>query len=1119
MNANALHVTRYVSRMVLYGIVLQTVCLQLLLASDGRAQKSPSVNDVFISVNLREASPEEAFRTIEAKTVFSFAYDRNTLADHPITLRADQQSVAAILVEISRLTRLRFKQVNQTINVKQPRDATSSLEPDADVWDREITGIVTDLSDGSPLPGVNVLVKGSTVGTVTDIDGNYRITVSDDAETLVFTYVGYEREEVALGDQTVVDMALAPDVQSLSEVVVVGYGTQERSKVSTAISEVSSEDLESLAVTRVDEALQGRATGVDVVQNSAAPGGDISIRIRGIGTPTDSDPTYIVDGVQVNSISELNPNDIASVSVLKDQASAAIYGTRSANGIVLITTKRGEAGEVKLNFDAYYGVQQVWNRLDLLNATQYATIQNEARTNDGEAPVWPNPQALGVGTDWQDEVFRTGNIQQYNLAARGGSEKTSYLLSGSYFANKGIVIGSDYERFTVRFNSDNDIKSWLRLGNSLTLGTSQSRSINEDNEFDGILNVTFKSPPTMTVFDATGAYDQPGPNEGDKGNPVASVARNPNEQRGYNALGNVYVEIEPIENLVFRTSGGLEYTLDKSQSYNDGTEVPSNDPQRSQFASLSKTYAEYTNLTATNTISYARTFGEAHNLDFLVGHEVLNIQYSGISGSRRNFPNSNLRDVFSLGSVDITNGDYEGDESLLSYFGRVQYDYQSKYLFSATVRRDGSSKFGPENKWGTFGGVSAGWRIIEEDFMAGLEGVVSDLKLRASWGTGGNDQIGNFGYLSTLSPNYYVLGAGQMLAPGQSFDAPPVRDLRWEETRQTNVGIDAAFLDGKLLLTADYYLRNTQDVLVQKPVPLEVGAKSSPYVNAGSVENRGIEIGLNYRQRTGDFQYEAQVNFSTLNNEVTSLGGGEPIIRQGSFFPGLYTRTEEGEEIASYYGYVVDGIFQTEDELSELQPNAQPGDFRFRDLDDNGVIDSEDRQILGSYVPDYFGSVNLNASYKNLDFTLLLNGRFGMEILNTNLYYQNFTLDAYNKRTVILDRWQGPNTSTTIPRLTVADANENRRFSSYYVEDGSFVRIKNIQLGYSLSESLLDVIGLDRVRVYVGVQNLFTFTDYSGFDPEIGSRQDGRESDLLSGVDFGNYPVPRTYLFGLNVSL
>ncbi|GAB3232516.1 TonB-dependent receptor [Algoriphagus aestuariicola] len=977
-----------------------------------------------------------------------------------------------------------------------------------------VEGVITS-STGETMPGVNVLIKGTTTGTASDVDGNYSLSVPSSESVLVFSFIGYVTKEVTVGNASTLNVVMEEDLASLSEVIVVGYGTQERAKVTGAISSVGAEDISALPVTNLAASLQGRAAGV-AVTNTGSPGTDPIVRIRGIGTVGNNDPLYVIDGMPAGGLNQINPADIESVEILKDASTAAIYGSRGANGVILVTTKKGKVGKPMVSLDAYYGSQKAWKTLDLLNKNQYLAFGTELLENANQ----PLPARFGdlgefanVETDWQEEMFRTAPIQDYNLSVAGGTENAIYNFSLGYFAQDGIMRGTDFERVSLRSNSEFKVNKRVKVGETLTIAYS-----NRNNEpFSGgrsQLEHIVKSVPYIPVYDDTrlGGFRATDRVDGsDPENPVLNATLRENNNQDYKILGSAYVNVNILDGLNYRFLVGLDVALGNTFQYTPSFNA--GDFSVSTFAAISQTRSTFVSPLFSNQFTYTKDIGK-HHFDLLAVLERQTSTFSSLTGSGQNSLTNDVRELQGVENQTTTSSKTE--YALISYVGRVNYDYAQKYLFSASIRRDGGSRFGPDNKWGTFPSVSLGWRVSQEGFMQGLT-ALSDLKLRASYGETGNDRIGDYVYQATLNSNLFYNFDGSLLS-GSTITALANADLKWETTKMKNIGIDLGFWSDKFTLSFEWFENTTEDMILGVPIPHSLGYDGAPVANVGTVKNDGVEFTLGYQLNAGDFSLVLDGNMGFVNNELISLGTGNTIF--GPSFQGdAMTLTEEGQPIAYFYGWIADGLFQSGENTS-MQPNAAAGDIKFRDINEDGVIDANDRTNLGHYLPDFTYGLNAKANFKGFDFTMFWQGVSGNEIFNNLRYHTEGMTRLFNASTVVLDRWTPSNTDTDVPRAINSDPNRNSRASSRFVEDGSYLRLKNISLGYSFGADKLSNWSkghVSGVRVYVSAQNLVTITDYSGYDPEIGVRT-GINSSLGMGIDYGQFPAARTFLGGIQVS-
>ncbi|TGD82426.1 SusC/RagA family TonB-linked outer membrane protein [Hymenobacter wooponensis] len=1004
--------------------------------------------------------------------------------------------------------------------------------------DVPVSGRVTQ-ANGEGLPGVTVVVKGSTQGTTTDATGNYSLNVPE-GSTLVFTYLGYNRREVPVtGANTALNVSLSEDTQALKEVVVVGYGTQERQSVTGAVASVSGREIASQPVPDAAQAIQGRAAGVQVVSNSGAPGGSggTSIRVRGITSAGNNSPLYVVDGFPLppgddTALNNISPNDIETIDVLKDASATAIYGLRAANGVVIITTKRGKAGTSNISLDAYVGTQQVWRKLDLLNAQEFATLNNESRTAAGEKiiPKYANPTSLGEGTNWMDEIFRNAKIQNYAISATGGGEKARYALSGTYFQQDGTIIGTNFERFTLRANGEVQLNKKLKVGNTLALTHYNERLENSpNNEFSGIIQLALQAPPTAPARNPDGSfYEYTAADNYGEENPITAALR-PNIKHFRNrVLTTFYAELEPVSGLRFRTNVGADLVFDQQNRFYPS--IQGSAKYTTGNASLQSSSNYNPSYLIENTATYDKLFAGKHQVTLLLGQSSQQFDNNYLGASRTGYSRNDLQ-VLDRGPLNSQLGNYGGNSRsrLASYFGRLNYEFAGKYLFSAIARYDGTSAFERGKKFGFFPGVSAGWRISEEGFLKD-NSTISNLKLRVGYGRVGNPlNAGTFGYLSTINSStgtQYVFGTG---AQTTVTGAAPTRlqnpDLSWEINEQTNVGVDLGLFQNRVTAALDLYTRRSPNLIAGVPVSAVTGTTEAVNTNAASAKNKGIDIAVttnNFVSDNSGFTWSTTLNFSAYRNEITSLGSGRPYFGQTIRGGETLVRYAAGVPFGSFYGYIADGLIQTQEELRTLNAGSKtgfyqesgtaPGDIKFKDINGDGQITSADQAYFGNPNPKFTYGLNNTFTYGGFDLNVFLQGSQGNDVYNLNRYYTEGGLyGAANSSTLTLERWTGPGTSNNIPRAIYNDPNRNLRVSSHYLENGSYMRVKLVTLGYTLPKTLLGQFGVERIRVYGTAQNLFTFTKYKGFDPELGN-QGGS-----FGVDRGIYPQARTFLAGINI--
>ncbi len=998
-----------------------------------------------------------------------------------------------------------------------------------------VRGIVTDAT-GETIIGGSVLIEGTGDGTATDIDGSYEIQVPDESTVLNFSYIGLQEQSITVGSQRTIDVVLKENISMMEEVVVLGYGTEKRSKISGAVSTVTAEEITETPVLRVEQALQGRVAGVQISQFSGSPGSALTVRIRGVGTINNSDPLYIVDGIPVDGIDFLNPNDIETINVLKDGASAAIYGSRGANGVVLITTKGGTFNqEGKITYESYYGVQSPWKMMHLLNAEEYAIISNEAHINSGMVPLteFRDPSRLGEGTDWQSALFQDAPMYSHQLGFQGGGEKSSYALSGNYFGQDGIVGGekSGFERYTVRFNANSQLKNWLKVGSNMGFTYIERGFLAENNVFVTPLIRALNMDPVTPVRKPDGTYAYSYYSDTDITNPINAIEQTYDTWTSQRVVGAIFGEASITENLKFKSTYSVDATFATRDRfnpiYNLSVDTTINDAPASEMNirnGVGKEHNTWRNWQWENVLTYNKSFADIHNFQLIAGNTVLSNRFDFAGGGNNDLPSNNPDDAFisnTIGPITSQTA-YAGatESSLLSAFAKLNYDYMGKYVASFTFRADGSSKFGANNRFGYFPSASFAWVITEEDFFANE--AFSLLKLRASWGQNGNDRIGDYGFTTIVNAgqNYSFDGVSDISNGNVALTAANP-DLKWETSTQTNIGLDAELYDGRINVVVDYYRKNTSDMLYAAPIPRTAGT-FAPVRNIGDVLNAGLELSASYRNRDNAFKYEIGGNIAFVSSEVTGLGeGGDPISTGNVFSAGNVARTEVGQPIASFYGYVTDGIFQNQEEVNAhafQNENTVAGDIRFVDLNNDGIINNEDQTYIGNPTPDFTYGINLSAEYKNFDISTFLQGVYGNEIYNGTVRYD---FSYTNRPQSVLNRWTGEGTSTEEPRVAINDFNNNARVSDRFVEDGSYMRIKNVQLGYNVPRTILEKLKFDKIRLYVSATNLLTFTKYSGLDPEIGATQvfDGNNPyrALDIGIDRGFYPQARVFLGGINV--
>jgi TonB-linked SusC/RagA family outer membrane protein len=1000
----------------------------------------------------------------------------------------------------------------------------------------QIKGVVTSADDGQPVPGLSVFVKGTTTGTMTDINGYYSLDNVPMNSTVVFSFVGMKTQEIVVTESAAYDIVMAPEVELIDEIVVVGYGTQKKSLVTGAIAKVDGDDLRKATDMRVTQALQGKTAGVVITANSGQPGSQISVRIRGAGTNGDAEPLYIIDGLPMSGAGTdfLNAADIESIEVLKDAASAAIYGARGANGVVLITTKTGRTDtRLTVSYDGYYGFQNPWKKIPMLNAKEYIMLTNEASINGGLGPKFTPSQieSFTADTDWQDEMFYyNAPKQNHSLSFMGGSDKLEYSSSINYFSQDGIVAKgkSNFEKIGYRLNAAGTF-GFFKLGGNVNLVGITSRGIATNDRFGLGLNQALNMPPIVPVMFSDGSWATPeayGIGLQEITNPIAMISYNNSKTRTYKLIGNLYGEFDfgkmarALEGLVFRTSFGGEYAIVNNDSY-----TPEYYLDAMHFSIIdraNKSIDIYSRWNFENVLTYSKSF-DVHNLTLMAGTTAFKDMYENLWGSKNDLIFDDFEHSYLDNATDPESANAGGgysEHTVASLFARVNYDLLDRYMLTATIRRDGSSRFGDENKYGYFPSASIGWVISREPFMQNLTNVIDMLKLRASWGQNGNESIGNFGYTSVIgNQNIYYFGDSKTQYNGTQPTRIANPSLKWETSEQTNFGIDLTTLGTSLTVTLDYYIKKTKDWLVTAPVPMLVG-NSAPIINGGSVQNSGIEAEISYRKQLGELYLSTSINGAFNKSEVLDIQNAEKRLQggDGGFGQSGIIYAEIGTPMGVFYGVKTDGIFQTQEEInsyvsstgSKIQPNAQPGDIKFVDENRDGTISDADRVQIGSPFPDFTGGLNLSAEMYGFDFNMFIYAALGQEIYSATRRYD---MNGTNYNAEWLNRWTGEGTSDFYPRVTFVDNNLNgKTVSDFYIQDGSFVRLRNITLGYTLPKSITDAISLSKLRLYVSAENLYTFTKYTGYDPEIG----GGVFD--NGIDRGIYPQARTIMTGISVT-
>ena len=1024
-----------------------------------------------------------------------------------------------------------------------------------------VKGVVLDDAN-QPIVGAFVVEAGTSNGTMTDVDGSFSLRVAKGA-VLEVSCIGYQTQQVTVNGDQNLTVVLKDDTQMLDETVVVGYGVQKKSVVTASISKVDGDALNTVRASTVNDALKGKVSGVQITQASGQPGSGSQIKIRGIGTVNNSDPLYIVDGMPVDGgIDYLNPTDIASVEILKDAASAAIYGARAANGVVLVTTKNGKKGQASITYNGSYGWQNPWRKKEVLNATEYMVIMNEARINDGGAPLYTQAEiaAAGKGTDWQNETFNyNAPITQHQLSVSGGTDKATYFVSLGYFKQAGIVGGnygkSNYDRLSVRSNNtyipfeskDRNFLNKLTLTANLAYSNINSTGITTNSEFGSILGSAVAFNPSIPVFasEAEGAailaahptaivasdgrvYSLPPTGYQELTNPVANLDTPSNTlYKTHKIVASFGAELDILPGLKFKTSYGVDLAFWRNRGY--GFEQYKSSMNQTLTSWVNMGMNEGLRWQVENYFSYNKQFGK-HFLSVVLGQSAMSYSYTYVSGTDYKLKESNPSMAYidsAIGATDDerTSGGTGGYDyqRLASYFGRIDYNFDERYMVEFTIRRDGSSRFGPGHKWATFPAASLGWNLSNEPWF-NAPSWINQIKFRASWGKNGNENIGNFRYASLMDTGqeYYFgnEGTNGTVQSGSSPAALANPSIRWEESEQLDLGFDPRLFGDKFTFGFDFYNKKTNGMLMDKPIPSYVG-QGAPMSNLGDMRNWGYEFEIGWQQQVGDFHYSINANASLLRNRLINLGNesGEAVYQSnGASGVGDYVKGSNGEVWPYFYGMKTDGLFQNWDEVYAyknkdgglMQPNAQPGDVRFVDYNKDGYVNDDDRTKIGKGMPDWTYGITMAAEWKGIDLNLFFQGSIGNQIFD---YSMRGDIPAMNRPAWILDRWIGDGTSNRIPRLTNANPNQNWRSSDLWVKDGSFMRLKTAQLGYTIPAKILRAAFIKNLRVYVAGENLLTFTKYDGFDPEMAS-----DGYTTIGVDRGIYPQSRTITVGASIT-
>jgi TonB-linked SusC/RagA family outer membrane protein len=1127
-------------------LILASLLLLLMFHPDrALANQTPAV----IELNLKEASLKMALKEIERQTDYHFVINESRLrtVQKSVTLNIKTENVEEVLNQLLSGTNITYKIRKKQITLIPPAndaalspiasspEGSSAMLADSQVsllyegafkQDVTVKGTVKEES-GSALPGVNVVVKGTTQGTVTDGEGSFSLNVPSNESVLVFSFIGFITQEVPVNGQTTIDVVLIADSETLSEVVVVGYGTQERKDVTGSISSVKGSDIANLPVSAVQQALQGRTAGVNIVRSGGEPGNAGAIRIRGVGTVNDANPLIIIDGVPAGSLSDVNPNDVESMEVLKDASSSAIYGTRAANGVVIVTTKRGKFNQkLQMNLSGYSGVSKRIKSIDVLDASTLAMLKRERYTNDGLAvnPIWEDSEYQTQQTDWQKELLGKGTVNNVDLSISGGSEKSTFSISGGYYKEEGMIKNSFFKRYSLRLNSDHKIGNKLKVGQNLQITNQTGSAPNTLSAQDGLVWSAIRFHPGLPVNNDDGSYSssQISSEFGDINNPIFTVDTQDKESTHTRVLASGNADFEIITGLHAKANFAIDANFDDYREFNIIVldQIRTNS-RNSLTVTTNKNYyflQEYF-------LSYDKEFGQ-HTIGLLAGFSQQTFKGRDTGAQRKDFPSEDPSQRYLNAGQAIT-GAWGGRyyDALQSAFARATYSFADKYLATATFRADGSSRFGPNNKWGYFPAFSLGWRVSEEPFFESLTGVVSDLKVTGGWGQLGNQNIPSLQYLALISPSGYRYSFGDQSTVGAAQSSIANPNIAWERAEMTNLGLEAGLFQNQMSVTLSYFNKQTKDMLLAPPSLGSNGTAGIPFQNVGQLENKGFEIEVSYRKTVGDFSYSISGNATFIKNKVIKLFNGNFLASQ------LYgrssqeiSRTYEGSPIGTFYGWKTDGLYQNQNEIDtdagisedprRTNGQIQPGDVRFLDLNGDNLINDKDRTIIGSPIPEVTYGFNASLGYKGIDLTLFFLGSANVDIYNADRMQGIDPTYPFNMYAETVNRWNGEGTSNSIPRMTTARDNMNHRTSDMFVESGAFFRLKNITLGYTLPASLTEPLHVSKARFYVTGQNVFVITKYNGMDPELGIVQ----GNYQMNVDYAQYPQARTWTIGAQLS-
>jgi TonB-linked SusC/RagA family outer membrane protein len=1050
-----------------------------------------------IDIIVNNVGLENLFEQIQKKSKFIFFYKDNII-NYTVTLNLKEATVSTILDTAFKDTNLKYEINERQIIISQKSKKLENLNTKNSQQQIKIKGKVFD-ENGFPLEGASIRAKGSLTGVTSDIKGKFSYELPASASVLTISYMGYATEEVTVLGKIEIEVRMKIDINALGEVVVIGFGTEQKDLISDAISSVSSKQIQDLPLPSVDGLLQGQVAGVQVLQNSGTPGGEMSVRIRGLSSISGSNqPLYIIDGIPIttgdfaqigysgqgsSALSDINPSDIESISILKDASATAIYGARASNGIVLITTKRGKAQASKVNVNISSGIQQVWNKLDMLNSKQWMEYRNDLTGT--AAFTQQEIDNIKIDTDWQDVIFIAAPISSYEVSTTGGTEKTQFFISGNFFDQEGVLVGTDYKRANGRINIDHEISDRFKIGTSIGLTYSKTNRVEGDQTLQGPLPNGISTPAIFPIFNEDGNYNQNGP----YANAVSIANETINENFSYRTNSNVYADYKITDALTFTSKWGVDFLNFREHAYESTKTV-----QGAKFNGLGfETYSNILNIVSNNLLKYKKRFNK-HKVELLVGYSFEKYERRSSFIRGQDFADDNLEYINSAATI-VSASASASDAGIRSYFGRANYSFDNKYIFTATGRFDTSTRFGENNKTGFFPATSVAWRVSQEDFLKNNK-TVSDLKFRVSYGLTGNDDISPFLFSELYGNSSY--GGQSAIFPSNI----PNPDLKWESTTQLNIGINLGLFKDRVTLTADYYNKQTNDLLLSRPLPSSSGF-SSITENVGKIENKGIEISLSTQNiSTDNFTWNTQFNISGNRNKVLELYNNQPIddIGRGG------NRIMEGQPIGVFYSYKSLGV------------DPSTGDIVYADTNFDGEITSDDRTIVGNPHPDFIGGLTNNLSYNNIDLSVFLQGSYGNDVFHGSRLFLESLQGGDNQIAAVTRRWRQSGDITDIPRATtdpIASV-QNKRVSSRFIEDGSYLRIKNVTLGYTLEGAQFKKQLFSSLRMYLSIQNLLTFTKYTGLDPEVNYRGD---DNSVIGTDFFTYPQARTFTLGINLKL